>query len=109
VLQNGASPAAAASYSVMAPGYSGSAAGSAAGSAVMRLEERQRGMLLNAVSHTSDVTSDAALCSGSEFALPAAAAAVSADESDSQRHMVHIYRQVRLYVGRIIYFQKCRA
>jgi len=96
VLQNGA---AIAGYTVAAPG-SGSAQGS---NAAVRLDECQRGMLLNAASATSDVTSDALY--GSEFVLPAAGAgatatvtpAVSAGQ-DARRHAVQVQRQVRLSV-----------
>jgi len=93
VLQNGAPTA---GYTVTAPGYAGGSAGTAA---PMRLDECQRGILLNAASATSDVTSDALYAS--EVVLPAAAATVTPVVSagdDAQRHALQVYRQVRSFV-----------
>jgi len=102
MLQNGVATA---GYTVTAPGYAGGPASNAA----MHLDECQRGVLLNAASATSDVTSDALY--GSEVVLPAAAAgatstvtpAASAGE-DIQRHAVQVYRQVCSPALRIKYF-----
>jgi len=66
----------------------------------MRLDECQRGMLLNAASATSDVTSEAlyrpevALPVGAPGAPVTVTPAVSAAD-DAQRHAVQLLRQVR--------------
>ena len=85
VLQNGSATA---GYTVTAPAGSGS-------NASMRLDECQRGMLLNAASATPDSLYR------SEVALPAAAATVTPVVSaadDALRHAVPLSRQVRLSV-----------
>jgi len=93
VLQNGSATA---GYTVTAPAGSGS-------NASLRLDECQRGMLLNAVSATPDTLYR------SEVALPAAATTVTPVVSaadDAQRHAVPLSRQVRLSALSMKYFKK---
>jgi len=100
MVQNGAS---AAGYTVTPVGCGGG--GGSVSNAAMRLDECQRGMLLNATSATSDVTSDAVY--RPEVALPAAATvtpAVTAGDTD-QRHSVQVFRQVRRYASPMKYLE----